>query len=64
MGHRGCLNRIEGLRMQAFNAVDVCVAFRGRVTELQREGGQVDIELWSEAGGKRTVTATASVTLR
>ena len=63
MGHQGRLKHIKQLRMQVFNAVGDTVTFQGRVTALHGNARQVDIDLQSQVGEKRTVTATASVTL-
>jgi acyl dehydratase len=57
IGLGGSIRRIAGFRMRRFNTVGGTVVVRGRVKSKRREAGDalVDLEVWSELGGKTTV---------
>ena len=66
VGIEGAIRRIAGFRMRTFNTVGRTVIVRGTVRRKWREGsdGLLELELWSEAGGERTVgPGTVTVSL-
>lgn len=63
MGVHGQINKVQNLRMKAFNVVGDVAQFKGQVTELLESQNQAVIDLSCETDGGETVTATATVTL-
>jgi acyl dehydratase len=54
IGVGGSIRRIAGFRMRRFNTAGGTVVVRGRV-KSKRDGGLVELEVWSELGGETTV---------
>jgi acyl dehydratase len=54
IGLGGSIRRIAGFRMRRFNTAGGTVIVRGRV-KSKRDGGLIELEVWSELGGETTV---------
>ncbi len=63
MGSKGHLNKMQNLRMSAFNCVGETVSFKGVVDKVDQQSKRVVVSLGAETGSGVTVTATATVTL-
>ena len=63
----GLAGRLRGLKfsMRSFAAAGAILAGHGRVTATRAGdgGGFVDVEIWTESGGTRAATGTATVWL-
>jgi acyl dehydratase len=64
MGLTGRLRRLQ-FNMRSFAAAGAILSGHGRVTATRADdgGGFVDLEIWTESGGTRAATGTATVWL-